>query len=175
MFKETCAAVCRYNLSEGRFEELRSQVEGLATVNIDPARQQLIGLHSAEVKRGPVGATWRTVARISVDPTRVRKINVKVEGYVERIFVDLPRAELYVRAEARFDAMIAAGALDEVRPLLDYDPALPMMKAIGVRELAAHLRGEMALDKAIAAAKTATRHYIKRQLTWWRGQGDWAG
>lgn len=48
-----------------------------------------------------------------------------------------------------------------------------MMKAIGVPELSAYLRGEIALDAAIADAKTATRHYIKRQLTWWRGQSGW--
>jgi membrane fusion protein, copper/silver efflux system len=63
-------------------------VDGLATVNIDPARQQLIGLTTAEVKRGPVGGSWRTVGRVQVDPTGVRRINVKVGGYVERIFVD---------------------------------------------------------------------------------------
>ncbi|HZY03976.1 MAG TPA: efflux RND transporter periplasmic adaptor subunit [Anaeromyxobacteraceae bacterium] len=63
-------------------------VEGLATVNIDPARQQLIGLTIAEVKRGPVGGSWRTVGRVQVDPTRVRRVNMKVGGYVERIFVD---------------------------------------------------------------------------------------
>jgi Cu(I)/Ag(I) efflux system membrane fusion protein len=63
-------------------------VEGLATVTIDPARQQLIGLTSAKVKRGPVGGSWRTVGRVQVDPTGVRRINMKVGGYVERIFVD---------------------------------------------------------------------------------------
>ncbi len=63
-------------------------VEGLATVSIDPMRQQLIGLHSVETKRGPVGGSWRTVGRVQVDPTGVRKISVKVEGYVERVFVD---------------------------------------------------------------------------------------
>jgi Cu(I)/Ag(I) efflux system membrane fusion protein len=57
-------------------------------VNIDPSRQQLIGLRTTEVKRGPVGGSWRTVGRVQVDPTRVRRINVKVGGYVERIFVD---------------------------------------------------------------------------------------
>ncbi len=63
-------------------------VEGLATVNIDPARQQLIGLTTAEVRRGQVGGSWRTVGRVQVDPTGVRRINAKVGGYVERIFVD---------------------------------------------------------------------------------------
>ena len=93
---------------------------------------------------------------------------------VERIFVEVPRQDLNRRAEARFDAMMAAGALDEVRPLLNFDRSLPMMKAIGVAELAAHLRGELTLEEAVVSAKTATRQYIKRQLTWWRGQmKDW--
>jgi membrane fusion protein, copper/silver efflux system len=63
-------------------------VPGLATVGIDPVRQQLIGLRTAPATKGPVGELWRTVARVEVDPTRVRKTNVKVEGFVERIFVD---------------------------------------------------------------------------------------
>jgi Cu(I)/Ag(I) efflux system membrane fusion protein len=63
-------------------------VEGLATVTIDPMRQQLIGLKSVEVKEGSVGGSWRTVGRVEVDPTGVRKINIKVEGYVDRVFAD---------------------------------------------------------------------------------------
>src|SRR5205085_1496391 len=89
---------------------------------------------------------------------------------VERIFLEVPRAELHARAEARIDRMMKAGAIEEVRALQDFDPALPIMKAIGVPELSACLRGEIGLDEAVAKSKTATRHYIKRQLTWWRGQ-----
>lgn len=63
-------------------------VKGLTTVSIDPARQQLIGLRTEKVTKGPVGTAWHTVARIEVDPTRVRKTNVKIEGFVEKIFVD---------------------------------------------------------------------------------------
>jgi len=63
-------------------------VAGLATVSIDAARQQLIGLRTAPVERGPVAGSWRTVGRVEVDPTRVRQVNIKVEGYVERMFVD---------------------------------------------------------------------------------------
>jgi Cu(I)/Ag(I) efflux system membrane fusion protein len=63
-------------------------VPGLAGVSIDPARQQLIGLRTAAVTKGPIGATWSTVARIQVNPAGVRKTNVKVEGFVERIYVD---------------------------------------------------------------------------------------
>ncbi len=93
---------------------------------------------------------------------------------VERVFLAVPRDGLIARAEARFDLMVKAGAVEEVRPLLDFDPSLPMMKAIGVPELRRHLRGEIPLDEAVALAKTATRQYIKRQQTWWRGQmADW--
>jgi Cu(I)/Ag(I) efflux system membrane fusion protein len=63
-------------------------VEGLAAVNIDPMRQQLIGLHTAEVTRGLVNASWRTVGRVTVDETRVHHVSVKVSGFVERVFAD---------------------------------------------------------------------------------------
>ena len=114
-----------------------------------------------------VEATGRTLGQWQSEAGRTA---VLADVAVERIFLAVPRHELYARAEARFDAMIAMGALDEVRPLTQFDAALPMMKAIGVPELLAHLRGEMPVEAAVAAAKTATRHYIKRQLTWWRGQ-----
>ncbi|MEI7597867.1 MAG: tRNA (adenosine(37)-N6)-dimethylallyltransferase MiaA [Aestuariivirga sp.] len=89
---------------------------------------------------------------------------------VERIFIDIPRDELYARAEARFDAMLNAGALEEARALAHLDPMLPAMKAIGLPELISHLRGEITLEAAAVNAKTATRNFIKRQLTWWRSQ-----
>src|SRR5262249_14707672 len=61
---------------------------GMATVTIDPARQQLIGLRTAPVDTGPVGAAWRPVGRVAVEETRLRHMNVKVSGFVERVFVD---------------------------------------------------------------------------------------
>ncbi len=81
-----------------------------------------------------------------------------------------PRETLYARCDARFDMMMEAGALDEVRRLmaLDLDPALPAMKALGVRQLMSHLRGEVDLADAISDAKTWTRRYAKRQMTWLR-------
>ncbi|HEX7599798.1 MAG TPA: efflux RND transporter periplasmic adaptor subunit, partial [Polyangia bacterium] len=63
-------------------------VQGLAPVTIDPSRQQLIGLRTAPVTKGSAGATWHTVGRIQVDPTHVRKTNVKIDGFVEKIYVD---------------------------------------------------------------------------------------
>jgi Cu(I)/Ag(I) efflux system membrane fusion protein len=62
-------------------------LKGLATVTIDPARQQMIGLRTTPALRGPVSDTWRTVGRVEVDPTRVRRVNVKIDGYVEKAFV----------------------------------------------------------------------------------------
>lgn len=90
------------------------------------------------------------------------------------------RVALYAACEARFDAMLDVGALDEVRALeaLGLDPDLPAMKALGVPELGRHLRGESSLDEAAAAAQQATRRYAKRQLTWFRRrapeEGRWA-
>lgn len=79
-----------------------------------------------------------------------------------------PREPLYASIDARFDAMMAAGALAEARALLDrqLDPMLPCMKAHGLPRLAAHLRGETSLAEAIASAQQDTRRYAKRQFTW---------
>ncbi len=88
------------------------------------------------------------------------------------IVLDPPRDELRAGLAARFAAMIEQGALEEVRDLLalQLDPALPAMRAQGVPELAAHLRGEMSLDAAIAAAVLANGQYTKRQATWFRNR-----
>jgi len=88
------------------------------------------------------------------------------------VALEPPREALYARCDARLERMIADGALDEVAALLarNLDPALPAMKAVGVRELAAHLRGETDLPTAVAAAQQETRRYAKRQMTWMRGQ-----
>jgi tRNA dimethylallyltransferase len=86
------------------------------------------------------------------------------------------RASLYDRCDSRFEAMMAAGALAEVAVLKarNLAPALPVMKAVGVPELLAHLSGAMSEAESIAAATLATRHYAKRQYTWMRNQfGDW--
>ncbi|WP_428333644.1 tRNA (adenosine(37)-N6)-dimethylallyltransferase MiaA [Novosphingobium sp.] len=82
------------------------------------------------------------------------------------------RAWLYDRCDRRFGAMWQRGAVDEVRALLarGLDPDLPVMRAIGVREVAAVLNGDMAEDDAIAAGAQATRNYAKRQYTWLRNQ-----
>jgi len=86
------------------------------------------------------------------------------------IAVTLDREELYRRCDSRFDAMIAAGAIDEARAIaaLGLAPSLPAMRAVGLPPLLVYLRGEVTLEEAARAAKTSTRNYAKRQLTWIR-------
>ena len=92
------------------------------------------------------------------------------------IVLDPPREALYARCDARLAAMLDQDMLGEVSALMarNLDPALPLMKAVGFREFAAHLRGETSLAQALAAAQQQTRNYAKRQTTWARGQmADW--
>jgi tRNA dimethylallyltransferase len=97
-------------------------------------------------------------------------------GHAAKVFVTCERAELVRRIEARFAAMLEAGALEEVRALAArrLDPLLPAMKAHGVPWLIRHLAGELTRAEAAAGAIMDTRRYAKRQLTWFRNQmKDW--
>jgi tRNA dimethylallyltransferase len=94
------------------------------------------------------------------------------QGSFRALFLDPDRNELYARIDARFSAMLAAGALEEVAALAArrLDPLLPAMKAHGVPALIRHLRGELTLDEAAVIGRADTRHYAKRQFTWFRHQ-----
>jgi len=83
-----------------------------------------------------------------------------------------PRDWLYERCDRRFEAMMNDEGIEEVRLLLDrgLNPILPVMRAIGVREIAAFLDGRMSRDEAMVAGRTATRQYAKRQYTWFAHQ-----
>jgi tRNA dimethylallyltransferase len=83
-----------------------------------------------------------------------------------------PRPWLYGRCDRRFSEMVEQGALAEVEVLLarKLDPNLPVMRAIGVPELSAHLRGELSFSEATTAGQQATRRYAKRQYTWFAHQ-----
>lgn len=83
-----------------------------------------------------------------------------------------PRDWLYARCDARFEAMLEGGAIAEVEALLArrLDPDLPVMRAIGVREIAAWIAGEIDREAMVAAARMATRRYAKRQYTWFAHQ-----
>ncbi|MFM1920484.1 MAG: hypothetical protein RLZZ303_2118 [Candidatus Hydrogenedentota bacterium] len=83
---------------------------------------------------------------------------------------DWPREELYERINQRVEAMVAAGWVEEVRALVDggYADHIDRLKALGFREIAAHLRGEQSLEEAIAQTQMHHRRYAKRQLSWFR-------
>jgi tRNA dimethylallyltransferase len=114
-----------------------------------------------------IEATGRSLAEWQAEP---------LEGAVAArwftVVLDPDRPRLYDRCDTRFRTMVAAGALEEVRAFetLGLPPGLPVHKALGRRELAAHLAGEMEADAAVAAACQATRNYAKRQATWFRHQ-----
>jgi tRNA dimethylallyltransferase len=93
-------------------------------------------------------------------------------GSFSALFLEPERDQLYARIDARFNKMLAAGALEEVAGLAArrLDPLLPAMKAHGVPALIRHLRGEITLDEAAAIGRGDTRHYAKRQFTWFRHQ-----
>ncbi|MEM9764112.1 MAG: tRNA (adenosine(37)-N6)-dimethylallyltransferase MiaA [Pseudomonadota bacterium] len=93
-----------------------------------------------------------------------------------RLVIDAPADWSDQRIAARFDAMLAGGAIEEVAAVLatGADPSLPGMKAIGVAEIGKYLRGEATLEETAAAGTLATRRYAKRQRTWFRNQmAEW--
>jgi tRNA dimethylallyltransferase len=101
---------------------------------------------------------------------------VLARGQVVKLVVAPERETICAATDARFNAMMAAGALEEVRALLalGLPPGLPAMRAHGVRELGAYLSGACSLAEAVAKAKTETRRYAKRQMTWVRRfMKDW--
>ncbi len=93
-------------------------------------------------------------------------------GTFTALFLEPEREQLYARIDARFEAMLKAGALQEVARLAarNLDPLLPAMKAHGVPALIAHLKGEITLEAAATIGRADTRHYAKRQFTWFRHQ-----
>jgi tRNA dimethylallyltransferase len=93
-------------------------------------------------------------------------------GSFQALFLNPERDALYAGIGARFDAMLKTGALDEVEKLAArrLDPLLPAMKAHGVPPLMRHLKGEITLAEAAEIGRADTRHYAKRQFTWFRHQ-----
>lgn len=137
----------------------------------DPARAALLApADAARIARAleVVRSTGRSIA-----DWQTRKTGGIGHAIALLPLILLPdRAALYARCDARFALMLERGAIDEVRALLarQLDPALPVMRAIGVPEIAAFLRGESTLAEAETAAAQATRNYAKRQYTWFRRQ-----
>jgi tRNA dimethylallyltransferase len=143
--------------------ELAKRDEG-AAARLNPNDRQRI-IRALEVFEGtgrPLDY-WQRVAQSEA---------VLAGAGVDRIFLNPDRKTLYGRADQRFARMVKEGGVEEVKALLakGLDTGKPIMKAIGVREIAAFLAGWRGVDDAIEAGQTATRQYIKRQLTWWRNQ-----
>lgn len=93
-------------------------------------------------------------------------------GEFSALFLAPERDQLYARIDARFGVMLTSGAIEEVDALAkrQLDPLLPAMKAHGVPALIRHLRGEITLTEAAEIGRADTRHYAKRQFTWFRHQ-----
>lgn len=89
---------------------------------------------------------------------------------VLQIGISMPRNKLYIRIDNRIDTMLEAGFVDEVRGLLSYglSPELPAMSAIGYRQIANHLRGEVSLEEAVRQIRRATRQFVRRQANWFK-------
>ena len=170
------------------------EIPAEVTVQVQQEIQALDGAQRLELLRreDPVSAGRLKVA----DPQRlIRALAVKratgrvlssfqdehapgflADFLVERLVLDPDRDVLRERIALRFEAMFAGGAVEEVRALraLDLDLSLPVMKAIGVREIGDWLDGVTGRDEAITLAVIATHQYAKRQRTWFRNRfGDW--
>lgn len=151
---------------EAAFRRRLAEVDPAAEAAIFPAdRQRLVRAFSVHRASGRALSDWKADTLPLLSPDRY-----------DALVVEPPRDRLYASCDARVDMMMAQGSLDEVRALVarDLTPDLPAMKAVGVRELAAHLAGELSLNDAVAAVKQSTRNYAKRQFTWFRNQQrDW--
>ena len=114
---------------------------------------------------GVVQATGRPISAWQSDPHQGA-----LAGEAIAISVMPPRADTYARIDRRFAQMMEEGAVEEVEALAErgLDPSLPVMKAIGVREILAMQAGEISRGRAIELASRDSRHYAKRQMTWIR-------
>lgn len=141
---------------------------------VDPAAAARIGPGD----RQRLQRAWEVFAATGASLTdhHARATGALLPGSWRAVALEPPRAALYARCDARLAAMLDEGAAEEVAALLarGLDPALPVMKAVGVREIAAWLAGETSREAALAAARQETRRYAKRQMTWMRGRmSDW--
>ena len=142
-------------------------------------RERLAELDPAAAGRLPPGdrqrllRAWEVVRATGKPLGEWQRRGGKPEAFrFATILIMPPREALYAACDRRFEAMIAACAIEEARILMDrgLPPDLPAMKGVGVPELMRHLRGEITLEEAVAAAQRATRRYAKRQMTWFRHQ-----
>lgn len=155
-------ATARQLLAERGPAALHAMLDPETAARLKPTDSQRVA-RAYEVWLG----TGRGLAAWQSQPTQ------GLTGWKSRmLLLDPPRPALAEAIAGRFAAMLAAGAADEVAALLalGLDPALPLMRAHGVPELAAYLRGQSTLEAAESAAISATQRYTKRQMTWFRHQ-----
>lgn len=148
---------------------------------IDAARARLAGVDPVLAARQPAMDGQRLVRALSVfeatgkplsDWQAIPGVPLLHRDQVACVFLDPQREALYARIDARFETMVARGALDEVRALLKLtdDTTLPAMRAHGVPHLRRQLAGAMTLPEAAEKSQADTRQYAKRQKTWFRHQ-----
>lgn len=155
--------------------EAREQSEGLPALfaelhRIDPA---LTHVHAGDRQRILRALEVYYVTGRPLTQFHTQSLSSPI--YRSSYFVlTMPRSELYRRIEHRVDAMMEAGLLEEARAYLaaGYNRNNPAMAALGYADLFRHLDGEITLEAALAAMKTRTRNYAKRQLTWFRSVPD---
>ena len=141
---------------------LLAEIDADTAARIDP-------LNPARIQRA--WEVHRATGRGLADWHRGGMVPLLARSAVTTIRLDADRDWLNARIDARFDAMIAAGALDEVREVLPiWQPGALWAKAIGAPDLVAHLVGQCRLEDAISAAKQTSRLYAKRQRTWLRNR-----
>jgi tRNA dimethylallyltransferase len=159
---EAAAAAEFARLGPAAFHRALAERDPAMAARLRPGdRQRLVRAWSVLAATGRSLAAWQAET-----PSRRRDLAPLV------ICLMPDRARLYAACDGRFLAIMAAGGLDEARRVgaLGLDPSLPAMKALGLRELLAHLAGALPLAAAVAAAQQATRNYAKRQVTWFRHQ-----
>jgi tRNA dimethylallyltransferase len=154
------------HLGEAGFRTRLAEADPAAVARIAPGdRQRLVRAWEVFAATGAPLSDWQQTGEPAL----------AAEAWTA-VALEPPRETLYARCDTRLETMVRNGALQEVEALAarGLDPTLPAMKAVGVRELAAYLRGEVSLAEALDCAQRETRRYAKRQLTWMRGQmADW--
>lgn len=137
--------------------------EGAALLRPGDGQRILRALEVLAVSGRPISSFQKLSGPAVLDDRHVRKIVVLPD-----------RAVLRARIDRRFEAMMDEGAVEEVEALLAKSPPadVPAMKAIGVPQIAAMLRGDMSRSEVVEQASAATRQYAKRQMTWFRNQMD---
>ena len=152
--------------ADGLYRELQARDPAMAARLRPSDSQRLVRALEVIDATGVSLAEWQGSAAVPL-----------LEGEaVVKLVIAPEREPLYAAIDARFDRMIEQGGLDEVKSLLALrlDLGLPVMRAHGVRELAAYLAGRCSLEEAVAKAKTESRRYAKRQMTWLRRfMQDW--